>query len=508
MAEIKEVLEGVSKKYGKPLSTYKIVYDSAQNQLEPIYYWLLDFMEDLGFKVEKVVDNFMSSPGSGHFSEMRQRATMMQQQGTKLSGDLHQLIKSTINIVYDLREFEQRLAHYNDERSDDPKRKEKGMLALKNIWLDNVDLPKRGVGSIHKMSAELGYVTLRDSFMIANSVEDVKKMTIKEEKNNATAKYSGTVNEAVTRILIPRIDEFLGWREKSYRELKKRYSIERNYLKSQIETIKLYSSWMKPYFEASEKLRQQGFDKSAALVNAFSTSMFELTLMGVSKAKPPKQISGYNIKRDYNSVILINLKYRGHLAKADQKGNYASMFNGKVEINLDSYSLNSEELGLMRKNIEKDDLASGMKYSFNMAEDAMKELQADFDYFLKDEDQKEEADRKEDGKNKKNKQDDINPFRALFSIFGGIKMTSGKTSNKNKKIIEKPEDISSDNWVEKHLRVEAANSAASRLYAAYDVYKKTHGMASTPTELENYSEQSVSPNVNTLKDAFQKPDKE
>ena len=64
MAEIKEVLEGVSKKYGKPLSTYKIVYDSAQNQLEPIYYWLLDFMEDLGFKVEKVVDNFMSSPGS------------------------------------------------------------------------------------------------------------------------------------------------------------------------------------------------------------------------------------------------------------------------------------------------------------------------------------------------------------------------------------------------------------------------------------------------------------
>ena len=509
MAEIKEVLEGVSKKYGKPLSTYKIVYDSAQNQLEPIYYWLLDFMEDLGFKVEKVVDNFMSSPGSGHFSEMGQRATMMQQQGTKLSGDLHQLIKSTINIVYDLREFEQRLSHYKDERSDEPKRKESGMLALKNIWLDNVDLPKRGRGSIHQMSSDLGYVTLRDAFMIANTTEDVEKMTIKEEANNATDKYSGTVNEAVARILVPRIDEFTKWKDFSYRELIKRYSIERNYLKSQIETIKLYSSWMKPYFEAAEKLRQQGFDKSAALVNAFSTSMFELTLMGVSKAKPPKQVSGYNIKRDYNSVVLINLKYRGHLVKADQKGNYASMFNGKVEMNLDSYSLNSEELDLMRKNIEKEDLASGMKYSFDMADDAMKELQADFDYFLKDEDQKAEDDKKQDSKDKKkNKQDDINPFMALFSIFGGIKMVSGKDSKKDKKVIKKPEDISSDNWVEKHLRAEAANSAASRLYAAYDVYKKTHGMASTPTELENYSEQGVSPSVGTLKEAFQKPDKE
>ncbi|MBT7705837.1 hypothetical protein HN747_00150, partial [archaeon] len=159
--------------------------------------------------------------------------------------------------------------------------------------------------------------------------------------------------------------------------------------------------------------------------------------------------------------------------------------------------------------IEKEDLASGMKYSFDMADDAMKELQADFDYFLKDEDQKAEDDKKQDSKDKKkNKQDDINPFMALFSIFGGIKMVSGKDSKKDKKVIEKPEDISSDNWVEKHLRAEAANSAASRLYAAYDVYKKTHGMASTPTELENYSEQGVSPSVGTLKEAFQKPDKE
>jgi len=200
MADVKEVIEKVNKTYGKPLASYKMTYESPQNQLEPIYYWLLDFIEGLGFKVEKVVDNFMSSPGSGHFSEMGQRATLMQQQGTKLSADLHQLVKSTINIVYDLREFEQRLSHYKDDLSDDPKRKEAGMLALKNIWLDSVDLPKRGRGSIHQMSSDLGYVTLRDAFMIANTVDDVKNMTIRNEGKNPDGKYGGTINEAVERI--------------------------------------------------------------------------------------------------------------------------------------------------------------------------------------------------------------------------------------------------------------------------------------------------------------------
>jgi hypothetical protein len=527
MADIKEVVESVvktNKDYSKPIASYKMMYESPQNQLEPIYYWLLDFVEGLGFKVEKVVDNFMSSPGSGHFSDMSQKATIMQQQGGKLSADLHQLIKSTINIVYDLREFEQRLSHYKDEQSDDPKRKETGILALKNIWLDSVDLPKRGRGSIHQMSAELGYVTLRDSFMIANSIEDVDKMTIKNEKDNTNEKYSGTVNESVARVLAQRIDEFLKWKGYSYKELNKRYKIEKHYLKSQVETMKLYSAWMKPYFKAAEQLRQDGFNKSAALVNAFSTSMFELTLMGISKADPEDikqikkksntwgQLKGYNVKRDYNSVVLINLKYRGHLIKADQKGNYASMFNGKVNMNFDAYSLNSEELGLMKKKLEKDDIAESLK-SLDIAESSRKEMQEDFEYFLKDEDEREDEDKKK--KEKKKRENDINPFSALFKPF--LSSKKSKTKKIEKKAIENPEDIKPDNWVEKHLRIAAANSAASRLYAAYDIYKKSHRMPSSPENFDNFEinnpkakngEINVSPSVKNIKEAFQKPDKE
>jgi len=75
MEEIKKVIKDTLKgsKWGEPIASYKITFDSQQAQLEPIYYWLLDFINDAGWESKKIIDNFMSSPGSGHFSEMGQK---------------------------------------------------------------------------------------------------------------------------------------------------------------------------------------------------------------------------------------------------------------------------------------------------------------------------------------------------------------------------------------------------------------------------------------------------
>jgi len=190
----------------RPIASYVLSFDSQQAQLEPIYYWLLDFVQERGWSMEKVVDNFMSSPGSGHFSDMSMRATKMQEEGMKILGGLNQVVKSVLNLVYDLKEFELRLEHYDDAGSEDKQKFEEGMLALKNIWLDNVDM-KRGRGSIHQMAAELGYTTLREVFMMANSVPDLKKMN-KDDKEEGGG---GLINDQVLRVLIPRISEFLKW---------------------------------------------------------------------------------------------------------------------------------------------------------------------------------------------------------------------------------------------------------------------------------------------------------
>ena len=455
---------------GGHVSSHILSFDSQQTQLEPIYYWILDFAAQIGWGgMEKTIDNFMASPGSGQFSEMSMKATKMQEEGMKILGGMNQIVKSVLNLIYDLKEFELRLAHYDDYKSEDKQKKEEGILALKQIWLDNVDL-KRGRGSIHQMSAEMGFTTIREAFMIANTQEDLKKMNNDEE--------GGLINDSVMRILIPRLSEFLKWSDYSEKELRKRFSIEKNYLKSQVETVKLYSAWMKPYLESAEKLRQQGFEKDAALVNAFSTTMFELQLLGSKKVGAP---NGYNPKRGYNKVIIITLKYRGHVSqRVTQKGDYGFGMGGVVDIKFDSYALNDEELAAAKKLADKTDLEKSMEFSMDVAGEALAEMKDDLDYFLKSPEERGDAEGKKE--KKKDESLDINPFAALFGLFG----KKEKKEKKKGEVVSDAKNIKKDNFMEKQMRGDAMEGAAGSLYTIYDVYKKAHKMASSPEEFQNY----------------------
>ena len=72
--DIKEVIE---KSLGyKPLDSYKLIYDAPDAHLESIYFWVLDFLEDLSDKKEgliKVTDNFTSSTGKIGRASCRER---------------------------------------------------------------------------------------------------------------------------------------------------------------------------------------------------------------------------------------------------------------------------------------------------------------------------------------------------------------------------------------------------------------------------------------------------
>lgn len=479
MAEIKEEIGKVNKKYagGKSLSSYKLSYQSESNQLEPIYFWILDFLQGGGVKVEKIVDNFTSSPGSGQFAEMGQRATMMQQQATKILADTNTLIKTIINLVYDLKEFELRLSHYEKANSKDPKEKEMGMLALKNVWLDQVDL-KRGTGSIHQLANQLGYTTLREIFLMANSVEDAKKI----------AKEGGIGNDMSLRVVIPRISEFLMWKELSEKEIKSRFEIEKSYLRSEVESLKMYTKWAKPYLKAAEELRMKGFDKDPALVSAFSTTRFEITLLGKGKdVSPNKEKFGeYKMKRKYIPMYVVSLNYRGELAqKVTQRGDYGFGFGGKVEITFDCYALNSEEIALLEKNMKEAEIEDGLKLVESYTDVALTQLKDEIQKYCGDDAQQKLKKEKEEKKKKETNQDDINPFTALFELFSGIFKGGWSEEKKEKKGIGSVKDIKSDNFVEKEVRQATEDAAKGFIYAVYDVYKKSHAMASSPEKFEN-----------------------
>lgn len=466
----------------KALSSYKLIYQSDSNQLEPVYFWLLDFMKvNLGISsIDKIVDNFTSSPGSGHFGDMGQRATMMQQQATKILADTNNVIRTIINLVYDLKEFEIRLGHYEKANSKDPKEKEMGMLALKNIWLDQVDL-KRGTGSIHQMANQLGYSTIRELFLVANSVDDLKKIS----------NEGGIGNEMSMRVLIPRLSEFILWKDLSEKEIKSRFEIEKSYLRSQVESLKMYTKWAKPYLKAAEELRMKGFDKDPALVSAFSTTRFEITLLAKGKAttadvlkfKDKKKGKDY---RDYFPIYIISLDYRGELAqKATQRGDYAYGYGGKVEVTFESYALNSEELNLLNKTLKDNEILEGLNLVENYTDVALGKLKEDIDKYCGENAQdKLKKEMEEKKKSVSKPEDDINPFKALWDL---ITLNFG-TSSAKKVDIKDPKDIKKDNYVEKDVRINTENSANKMIYTIYDVYKKAHAMASSPENFDNYTE--------------------
>ena len=67
-------------------------------------------------------------------------------------------------------------------------------------------------------------------------------------------------------------------------------------------------------------------------------------------------------------------------------------------------------------------------------------------------------------------------------------MFSSKKSEekkKEKKEITDPKKIRSDNYVESEMRRLAGETSKKLMYTIYDVYKKAHGMASSPEPFDD-----------------------
>lgn len=466
MVEVKsinDILMDVSpyyKKKGSPESEHTLVYDSSTETLEPIYFFLLDLMNDFGLGAEKLLDNFSSSPGSGHFGEMGQRASVMQQSGAKVLADINTVLRSIMNIIYDLREFKTRLTTYDDLR--DPNKNEAARLSLKQLWMDKVDIQK-GNSSIKAMAlGQAGFVTLIDAFLAAKDMKSAEKLDL---------------NDRVKRILLPRMQEFENWVVQSEGELRKRYEIEKTYLRSQVNSMKLYTRWAKPYLRAASELEMKDSVGDPALVKAFNTIVLEMSLLGKNKLKVketalegefPKEFSNdrflKKFDREYYSCILIEFKFRGIPQRVQQQSHFA--FGGKTEIKFKSYALNEDEITMLKQELEDSDINTAFSLIKGATDDSIEHLKEDLDYFLEEPDQNVEEGPK----------DQSNPFKALFGSY------NKKEAPKKKEETEKEpkiEYIEPDNWYEKtFFRKKTAEDAKETLFSLFDVYKKAHGMAS------------------------------
>ncbi|MBI5804061.1 hypothetical protein HY450_02355 [Candidatus Pacearchaeota archaeon] len=433
-----------------PTEQHRIVYDDFSQNLEPVYFWILDYVnEDYG-ESEKLIDNFLSSPGSGHFAEMSKRATVLQEEAMKIFGLANTVIRSVLNIIYDLKEFKLRLAQYDDLKSQDKRIKNAAMLSLKQIWMDSVDI-KRGNSAIKVMAQQFDFVTLLDAFMSAESLEQIEKIDL---------------NDRVKRIIQQRFSEFQRWFKESEIELRKRFEVEKIYLKSQVNSLKLYARWAKPYLKAARQLEQNALPNSS-LVNAFNTSLFELVLLGkgkyeknsdIEKGELPKSFKKIKT-REYFPLTIVEFRFRTAPDRNDQRGGYG--YRGKIEVRFTSFAFNEDELKVFKEKLAEDDFGEVYKAIEGATEDSLNQLKADLDELLEGKETKKEE----------KKSEDTNPFSALFSFLK-------KDEKKKEKDLSK--GIPKDTSYEKVIRSQAILAARTKCRRLYNEYKKFHSMPSFP----------------------------
>lgn len=475
--DILEIIAEINSRYRDPANKEKIkplpiwenqlIYDSSSETLEPIYFWLLEKMETFFGEAEKVVDNFTASPTSGYFAELGARATRMQEEAMKILGSVNTVVKSIINIIYDLKEYEIRLKQYEIAKSKKKEERETGLLGLKQVWMDNVDI-KRGRGSINMMAYDLSFTTLRDAFMVANSVEDVDKMDL---------------NDRVKRVLKPRIAEFIEWHKRSESELRKRFEIEKVYLKSQVSALQLYSRWAKPYLKTAEQLRMKE-TASPNLVSSFNTILLEVTLLGIKEIdikelayykELPINYANLKLKRKYYACALIDLNFRGIPRRITQEGHYA--FGGRTTADFAAFTLNEDELALFHDKLKKSEISEALKLVELTTSESLDQLKEDIDKYIEKRPEQEEE---------KKEEPEANPFTALFGLARKQENKAGKKKKEEEKRLEeiKKKGIKPDSHEESIIRKVGEMQAAENCFNIYNIYKKTHDMASPQREVD------------------------
>lgn len=465
VSSITQLIESISPYYSNPDNkpkSYNLIYDSSTEALEPIYFFVLDLMNDFGLAPEKLLDTFASTPGGTHFSEIGMKATRMQEEAQKMLGSVNTVLRSVLNVLYDLRDFKIRLSHYEGLRSKKKGEREAAMLSLKQIWMDKVDIAK-GNSSIKAMAlGQAGYQTLIDAFLIVKD-EDIKGGDGKELD----------LNDRIKRIVKARIIEFNYWLSNSEKELQKRYDIEKSYLKSQVSSLKLYIRWIKPYLQTAAQLEMKDNPTEAALVSIFNTVKLELTLLGKNEIKPgdlalagefPREFKQMaekgKFKRKYYSCVLVDFTFR---AIPRQGG----IFSGRSEISLKGYALNEEEYKKLKQEWENSYLRDALTLIRGATDDSIEKMQEEIESYL-------EEDEPKDKKEKEKSNDQSNPFLALIGHY-----ESSSPKSKDKKKDEKIDNVTPDSWVEKnYFRKKAVEDSDGKAFTLFDIYKKVHGMAS------------------------------
>ena len=446
------------KKKGKhipqDLAEHTFIFDTTQEGFEHTYFWLLDFISGKGYKVNKTQDYFIASELGNLYQQAGTMRTAIEKRASELLQTVGILIKSIVQLLWDLKEFDLRLKIYEKYFKGKGKEKDEGALGLKAIYLTEVDV-KKGRGSINVLTTDANFATLRDAFMIAKSSDDVDKLDL---------------NARVKNILKPRLGEYMDWAKRSYEELSSRRKIEKAYLKSQVNALKMYTAWAKPYLIATNRLMPpEKYETDADVISGFNVTKVNVSIRGKKEYKPAPTstiILPELKKNKVFQVLELTFKYRSFPERIRTPQGQATGFRVRLEVKITPYVFTQDQLD----KLEIKEEAEVWKFA-NLTQESIDAIRKDLELY--------EAEEKKEEKGKEKPKVEL---VFVSDLFKGLAAVAQEGKGISKGISELFGGSSKGGEAEpkleqhnlKRAKKDAMEVVAADAWKLFELYKKDH----------------------------------
>ena len=435
---------------------------------QPEYYSVMQMFGALEYKILRIAELVDPSSLSSLMNMVFDKRKNLEDRVMQLLGSINTVLKSIIAIIYELKELDRNLYFYDELKDSDKEKAEAAELALKRIFLDNIDSRKGGASlsalsrSPTQSQAGPGFIDIMSVFYQVKSLKDVSQIDRNEQYKN---------------ILKNRYIEYEKWKEINGKDLKNRKSMLLQYLKSQMGSFDLYVDWCSTYLSLLSKMswnpskNAAGYMKGAGKPDVFENESFSVTAVAfkpiytgeydveyarlfknrgpeIPVTVEPKSLAGTLLSRGYKehgrSFIYKRLKKYGPLVFAamkltmdfkekPSKEALQPPYEGTVYFHMFPYCFTPEEFYLYKQanmaKIQKTVFASVDQTVFR----SLNIIKEDLDKYVAEAD-KEEKEKKEKEKKKPQKEYAIFDIYRSFKddIMGVSKSFSGFSSEQGK----------------------------------------------------------------------------
>ncbi len=406
--------------YPKPKKKFKLVYQSFNQSVEEIYFWLLSSMrDDMGLPdVKKVTDIFTASEQSAFWGASQQRMQIQQGQVSNYLATIGKLTKELFQIVRELRILDERKDMYElsyealkNGSVVDRRKSHAAEIVLRGYWVDLKDGGVKSPGSVYGLASTLGYVALPDIFFAAPTMK-------KEEVD----KYVDGLkfNPKLKDVLRKKLMAYIVWKDHTYHEIDNRRGFTIKFLRQHYNSIQMYIDWIKPYLRNVKRL-QQNFDRTDGedLIGAFEGSFTEIEIFcyrddGKAKVLP---------------VVVLTILFRTQPHMDFHQDGYqhkGPVHVGRTEFTLRGYTWSRDDMANYIRMREAEtmnmlgDIDESLRASIDaLGDDLRKYIKGKGEKFSEDI-KKEKEDKAAAERRKKDVKSAAEPFTALFGGFKEI----------------------------------------------------------------------------------------